>query len=426
MKRRYREHQKECSCVGKICLLPLFFFIFFHSMAQVAPEASPQAQGPETIESPEKIGVQGNWVKKRNFLMQANDVGIEIQDIAAQTEPTRKMFIDKNNEIDSELDEYYKFLGLEEGKILELFENILRYLEKKKKKEVATLIAHTDEQTDPDLQAKIDMIEDSIKLSKQQLEQLKLDMKSIEDLDRSLGDRLKRLDTELNNIQEEATKAKIIVNNLWNIIDHNKARDSYYELKNTILEKIKNTQTYLKEDLFKDFESVVGTIRQQITRTKEQIGKLEKEGIFIKNRALRVKELKLKELQLKQDEATAQQAPQQPEPAKVTKPTTWYEQLYDYFISTLSSIYKLWTTLKEKFTGPASQPAIAKKPPAQQVPPSAQQQPVAKPETPPVTTPSPEAMPVDQSATPPTMPTSPQLPQIPTTAAQGAPVMPTS
>ena len=98
--------------------------------ACVGPLKGDAPAGPDTTAEPtEKIGTSGNWIKKREWLMKANEVFGEIQDAAAQAEQVRKVFIDKFNETDTALDVYYKNLGLNEGKVTELFDSISQYLE---------------------------------------------------------------------------------------------------------------------------------------------------------------------------------------------------------------------------------------------------------------------------------------------------------
>jgi hypothetical protein len=280
------------------CIVYVSTMVSSHAAVNTSSPNQPQppvaAQGPNTAQSTEKIGTQGNWVKKREWLMKSHEAFAEIQEIVTQTEQARVIFVTKLNDVDRMLDTYYKGVGFADGKINELLSNIAEYLEKKRQKDLAAIGA-TGEKQDPTLQAKIDIIESNLKHNSQQLEQLRLDMKAIEDLGKSLIERVKRVDERLINTQTEFTKAQNIINDLWDIIDHNKARDKYYELKITILEKIKSEQEYLKQDLLSDFDVVTQTIVTQIARTEEEIKKIEANGLFIKNRAQRIKELKLKE-----------------------------------------------------------------------------------------------------------------------------------
>lgn len=312
-------------------------------------QQAPQGSGPETVEAVEKIGVQGSWVKKREMLLKSNEVNQQIQELAGQIEPIRKSFMDRYATIDAALDTYYKTIGLEQGKLQELFDDIVRYIEKKRAKEIAALGITQGQPVDPELQAKIDVIENSVTEAKQKLEQLKLDMKSVEDLDHSLSDRIKRVDETITSISTEATRANEIVEGLWSVIDHNKARDNYYDLTNNILEKIKSYQSYLNTDLSQDFDTVISTVQTQITTTQESIKKLEEDGLFIKNRAERVKEEKIKAVAKKEALET------QTTVAKVLaqKPVvqvSWYTNAYNHIAHFVQSLYNGLIIIKANIT----------------------------------------------------------------------------
>jgi len=366
--------------------------------------------GPDTVDDVEKIGRQGNWMKKREWLMQANEVNKQIQELAAQAETIREKFIKKHQQIDAELDTFYKGIGLEQGKILELFDSIYRYLEKKRKKEIAAIgTPVAGEKPDPEMQAKIDVIEAKTKEETQKLEQLNLDMKSVGDLGQSLIDRIRRLNEFLNNIQESSNKAKNIINDLWDIIDHNMARDRYYELNNVILENIKSSESYLQDDLMKDFDLVIGTIRTQIAKSNDTIKKLEGDGYFIKDRAQRVKELKLKELKEKME---AEKTPAQPvKEKKTTVEVAWYTHVLQVVGSFFSTIYDSIIWVKDSLfslfsSSKAPAKPAAKKPDASTAPEQTAQtvMPTSEPVMP--TTAQPTPPPADQQQVLPPQPSA--------------------
>ncbi len=132
-----------------------------------------------------------------------------------------------------------------------------------------------------------------IRQQKTKLAQLKLDMKSIEDLDKSLAERLKKVDASIltgNTLSQEAQEK---MNLLWDILDDKKARVIYYELSGTLLVKIKNIQEYLKTILLPDFIKVVELVEKQITTVQTATEELEKEGIIIQQRTERLRALKI-------------------------------------------------------------------------------------------------------------------------------------
>jgi len=323
------------------------------------PTPTPQAS-PE--KAPQEIGTHGNWMKKREWLLKSNEVNIEIQKIAADSERIQKKFIALYKEIDDILDEFYNSQGLEQGKIEELFESINRFLEKKKSKEVTSLGIEAD---DPHLQDKIEVIEEQINTYRQELEQLRLDMKSIEDLDRSLTDRLKRLEEHLEQIDQEAENANKIIDDLWYIIDDNKARSKYYDLKKNILEKVSNSKAYLEDSLLSDFESVIETINNQIMRVKDELDTIESKGFIIKDRASRVEALKIKDLEdidlAKKEKEIRDKIIQKRKIKKEPVVTrSWYESIYDTFIAILSSGYQSGIWIKDTLFGIIG---LTKKPP---------------------------------------------------------------
>jgi hypothetical protein len=266
----------------------------------VAPPEEPELPpGAETVSFPEtEIGIQGNWVKKREWLKESGKIINEVESLVTNVEQTRKTFQDKFISVDGQLDNFYKQEGVGRGKIQALFNDLEKYLEKKRKKEIE-ILRQQDKQrgVTGEYEIKLDLLEDDIRNRKMELEQLKLDMKSIEDLDKSLSERLKKLDEQINVAQEEAIKARKLNNKIWYIIDDKKARLAYYELKGNILERIRAIQNYVQQDLLNDFNNVMGVITTQINKVKDGIKNLEDKGLIIRDRAQRVEDIRLKELE---------------------------------------------------------------------------------------------------------------------------------
>lgn len=328
-----------------------------------AQPANPPIQpGPDTSGPAEKIGTQGNWVKKREWLMKSHEAFSEIQDLVNQIEQVRTIFVEKLNNTNGILSNYYTGLGLAEGKIGELFQAVMTHLEHNRTKLLQDIGSSRNEQ-DPELQAKIDIVESNIKHQRLALDQLKLDMNTVEDLGKSLVDRVNRVDQHILKVQELFIKAQTIVNELWDIIDHNKARTQYYELKINILESLKSEQGYLQTDLLQDFDTVIQTIVAQIGRTEEAIKKIEADGFFIKNRSARLKELKLKEVLSTNTTSTKDAKVKSDVVEKVVQEKTLTERLYATSIEFIAWVMKKMQWLKALILGgpDATQPATVTK-----------------------------------------------------------------
>jgi len=395
-------------------------------IAQQQPETMsiPAGGGPETVAlSQEKVGTHGNWMKKRDWLMKTNEANNELQKMVLGINAMRKTYNEKYSGIDEILDGFYKQLGQEQGKLQEVFDGIIRYLEKKKKKDI-TLISQNPEIDKEDklqyknLQDKIELVEQQVSTLKGSLDQLKLDMKSIEDLDHSVAERMKKVDEQITIANDEAAKAQKMTSDLWYIIDDKKARTYYYEIKGSTLEKIKAIDAYLKGDLLTDFDAVIDVIKTHVTKTHDDIKKLEDKGLIIKDRARRVEALKLKDLfdaELERKKAELEQQKAAEEKARKAKlPKTWYGKIYhacvNFFSSLIVGVYDFCSSLYQTLFGSKKTvlKAVLKKVPT------------ATPVTPVHPEPTSTSPAIPATTTPPTVPAAlPQaLPQPPAQAPQ--------
>lgn len=63
--------------------------------------------------------------------MRSFDVQQEIEALATQIQSYRSIYQQKFNGIDDQLDAFYKQLGLEQGKVQDIFVQLTEYIEKK-------------------------------------------------------------------------------------------------------------------------------------------------------------------------------------------------------------------------------------------------------------------------------------------------------
>lgn len=332
------------------------------------------SSGADTMSaSEEKIGVQGNWVKKKDWVIKLNEANAEIQDLAVTISGHRKTFNNKFYTADGMLESFYKDLGQQQGKIAELFDNATRYLDKKKKKDIAQLTTQNDIQEQGQKREqliKIEVVEQRINVLKNELEQLKLDMKSIEELGNSMDDRMKKVDEAIKMAIDEAASAQITTDESWQIIDDKKVRLKYYELHGRSLEKLKTIDGYLRNDLSKDFDDVINTIKTQIEKIQTSIKQLEEKGLIIKNRAHRIEELKLSQLKEFKDKQMAEEEELRRlatgKRTELAKP--WYARWYNTFVNMIRTTIGYVTEL---FGGTSRTKTIAKTQPQESInPPS--------------------------------------------------------
>jgi hypothetical protein len=383
--------------------------------AAIAPVPTPV---PTPTSTPsEDSALQGNWLKKRDWVVKAHEINDDIQKLSSETENIRKSFIEKHNVIEDAFDEFYKILGVQQGKIQELFDSVIRYLEKQKKKEEETLKSQQkkEEITDKDFFQKIDLLGQKINQLKEELEQFKLDVKSIDDLDKSLAERMDKVKEQISTVSSEAEKSATLVDSMWDMLNDKKAMAAYYDLVN-IQNKIKNIQSYLNDDLTKDFDSVIDNTKKQIEKVKEGTKKLEDKGIFVKDRARRVKELKIKEIKAAEEQKKAQAIKVKQEVLDLgarRKDLPWYKNLYNYAVILVSKVYRYFSGLFSAMLGkPKTVPEIIKPPEA---PVATQAAPSATTSTTvpaPITAPLPEPQPVTAAQNT-QITVAPSIPQVP-------------
>ncbi len=348
MKKLKRESKIGFFVICKSSKLSNLFFLTLFSctpiLLQAAMSPSSDGSGLETVQiSDEKAGDQGNWVKKKNWLLKSYEINSNIYKLASQIAQTKKIYQSKYNAIDEEFDKFYKDLGIEEGKAKELFDNISRYLEKKKTKETGMLAPQPEKsgEVDQDFKAKIEVLESQIKHMESDLEQLRLDMDAIADLDKSLTLRLQKVDEQITSSMTQTEAAKTKVEDLWDIIDDKKARAIYYEVLN-IQENLKAILSYLQDVLAGDFDKVVTLAKEKIALVTSNIKKLEEKGLIIKDRSHRVEQMKLEEMRkLELESAQAKKAEESKPVVKEVQKLGIVQRIYASMVDGIAEGYEL-------------------------------------------------------------------------------------
>ncbi len=345
------------------------------SIKNVISAAEAPFTGPDTSAYPEEvIGSSGNWKKKSEWWRQAKKLSLEIDSVGKDIADLRKTFTQKYINIGDQHLDFYQSFGFEQGKIEELFASIDKYLEKQRRRKIEefTEKSQRGELKRRDFQGSIDLVGEKITSYKVQLEQLKLDLQSIEELDKSLLERLTKVDEHVSQVSQDIAKVNEINNTMVHVIDHNKARELYFKLKNEIIAKLETIKKYLSETLMQDFEKVTATIGSQIEKTKTTIKQLEEKGLIIKDRARKIKDIKQQRIQ--EQEMKKQLDPSNQEPVakrKVVQQESWYSPLTNFISGIYDFIAGLFSPLTNLIYGPPPKKALpareaspATKPPA--------------------------------------------------------------
>jgi len=277
--------------------------------------------GPDTVTlSEEKIGFRGNWVKKREWLLRAKDQNDKIQTLESVVEKSQSPFREKFNKIQNELDQFYRRVGRTEGK-LELIKRALDQREKEQaisskkppeikegpwyKRLLSVFLDVTDwiydnivgwfvgkkeepKEATVEVKEKLPAVKDKasdVMLKPNELELLSKDAKTVKDLDDALVKRIDKLVEQISLVNEESTRAKGLLDEIWDMIDDAKAQANFYGMK-TATKKIKSIKDYIEGNFASDFDATIETIKKEMGRISERIGTLERAGFIAKDEGI--------------------------------------------------------------------------------------------------------------------------------------------
>ncbi len=242
----------------------------FESKTQIYSVKQPSTNGPETLEfSEDEIGLRGNWVKKKEWLKQAKETEIELISVCEKIHENRKsIYNGKFEKADNLLDDFYRDAGVRRGNLTALLESI----EHQVKDQVDRLMDMTRGFRDvgEDIKFQLYEIEEKAAKYKDDLEQIKLDIESVADLDTSVAVRIEAIDGYIKAADKEKVEANKTVALMFSIVDHEKARQKYYEVKG-MYERVNAIGNYVEKTAASDFNSLVGTLETQVKKIQDQL-----------------------------------------------------------------------------------------------------------------------------------------------------------
>lgn len=297
--------------------------------SEVIPDLLPQ--GPDTITTPaNEIGDQGNWQKKKDWLKQAQIKNDAIQEMVLSIQNIRTNFSDQYKTANEKLNTFYQKSGFEQGKLDGLFSEINSHITKLKEKNIKFL-EHSDLDNEQAALARekyidIYMIESEYKQQKKDLDKLKLNIKSIAELNTSVNNRMKKVDEQITKAQQFADQASAFTEKIWHIIDDKKARKLFYDIS-ALQEQTNAIQQYVQVDLSSDFSNVIQTITSQITKIDDAIKKLEDQEIFLTQREKKVAQIKKEKAKKLQMQETLQRVKKIKHPQE----SSWFDWFWSFF-----------------------------------------------------------------------------------------------
>lgn len=244
-------------------LLGMLFLIFFPAIHSISPPQAPVYEA-------------GNWVKNREWYKQSHEIQEAIQSDLIAIKKSRSKYEKPFADIDTYMNAFYSKYGLEKGNMMAFIKRRESAIEGLKKEQLSYLERKVAKERLPSTYYDIHLeaMENEIKQYKHDVEQLSLDVKSIQELDEAITQRLSVLDSHIQQAEEEASQAGEKVTSLSETVDDKKSRLIFYELKDVHKEKIKAIKYYVEVTLFNDFKTLIDRLKSHIKVVEKEFEKI--------------------------------------------------------------------------------------------------------------------------------------------------------
>lgn len=278
---------------------------------EVMPVASPKTEasfgpGIDTLD----VESGGNWLQKRVIWEDAQRKYEKIQEAEHRALEARMFFFEKRGASDKAMNVFYAAIGFGQGEIDEIVDTLLATVERMKDPQGTT----TDKEKE--IQAKL-------YTNKNELEQLKSDIKFMTDLDAALDNALMQLVNQVTLVNDYERQAWQKFKDIGLELDDRKAKEYYLQM-DALEKNIQAIEAYLKGQLKDYFDKVIGQLDEYMVSVKAKLDKLQQSGIELKNQVAELEAAK------KMGETPS------------TKKTTWADRLsavWRYPISWISGLF---------------------------------------------------------------------------------------
>lgn len=225
-----------------------------------------------TIEGIDNVNIdepQGNWLFKRIWWERAEALCDKIKKTIEEIFEQRMIFFTKRSELDKDvLDPFYLTIGMGQGEFKATLDELLSSLEKEKDKK-GFLSAGERE------------IVNLLESEQKTLEQLSLDLHTINQLEQQLDTSLAQLVDHMLDIRVYDRQAWDAFKEIARVIDDQEARRLYYAV-DTAAHNIKDIGDYLGNAFYAHFDQLISTIREQTEKMTLTVKALREKGIDFK------------------------------------------------------------------------------------------------------------------------------------------------
>jgi len=210
------------------------------------------------------IDAGGNWVIKRAFWEQAEKVYEKIMKANNGLYDQQVKFVKSRGEIDKTSDAAFRELGFEQGKLAELLENLIEEVKEQREQE-----GDLDEKEREFLQ--------TLKQKQNDLEQLKLNLKAVGELEDSLNKVMSNLNQQVSACRKYEKQAWEHFKSIGKELNDKKARLLFYEMEG-FLKTVEKNRDYVTKDLWNYFNDSIEQVKDHLKKIEDEVDQLQKKG----------------------------------------------------------------------------------------------------------------------------------------------------
>ena len=266
----------------------------------------------------------GNWLLKRVWWEKTEDVYEQIKEVFNKVMDTRMRFISEYNKLNRALDIFYSEIGIEQGPLQDLLSHAQDLMQKEEKEQGY-------------LDKKEQAFVKKLKGKEREVEQIKLDVKAIQELDSKLDEAFEVLFKQIDVCNQYEQKAWNNFKEIARELNDKEARKLYYDTEG-LYKDIQKVSEYISGAFATYFNQTIQSAHDHTTKISSQMNSLKHEGVNL------VKEAEI----LEKDEEPAPKKIVKKVERKNIKKGWWYSlgesfgKFIDHIINLLPKSVQQW------------------------------------------------------------------------------------
>jgi hypothetical protein len=242
---------------------------------QVAAGKTEQQQDQQKFDEMSSIDTidldqpEGNWLQKRIWWERAKDKYKECRDAYEAIFASRMTFFEKKSDIEKTiLNPFYREIGLEQAELRDTLNVLVEDVEREREE-----TGFLDEKEREFL--------DMLYKSKKDLEQLKLDIDTIDDIDLHIDKAVNTLNGKINEAHRFEQSAWQEFEAITRELSDKNAYERYYVIDG-LHKNLKELKKYIDSEFSRYFDGLVQAVKDKTERAKKEIQELKDRGINLK------------------------------------------------------------------------------------------------------------------------------------------------